>query len=295
MVTIVDLFSRTATLTFRPKDNTENANSYQDHTFSQVIARHIAPSVGDHSVTKARKDALRTLEVYRTFILVLELTRMCKSRAGFAHCVALWEWSFIRSSARPLVYLVSLARSGIDRIFRETEKELYSLLRQAQIAILAAETEAEIAALLNQFEVNAAVRTHRRRARAQAVIRNLRSCIFSASILLCDQQFEDLKRKAFALDWNCDYHPGDPKLEAVDQFNSRPPEEPLITMGSLAAGRTIFHTACTISASNQEISRIVYFYRPLRNGDRIMGWVGTEQGYIPLVAHEPEAIPNDGI
>ncbi|KAL1989006.1 hypothetical protein VTN96DRAFT_5769 [Rasamsonia emersonii] len=276
-------------------DNIENSNSYKDHAFPQIKTRHIEPSVQDHGVTKARKDALQTLEVYRAFILILELTRMRKSRAGFAYVAGFWEWSFIRSSARPLVYLVSIARSGIDRIFRETVKELYSLLWQTQIAILAAETEAEIATLLNQFEVNAAVRTHRRRARAQALIRKLRSGILSASIWLCDQQFEDLKRAAFALDGNCDYHPGDPKLEAVDQFNSRRPEQPLNTMGSIAAGRTIFHTICSASDSNQEISRIIYFYRPLRNGDRIMGWVGTEQGYIPLVAHEPEGIPNDGI
>ncbi|KAL1965812.1 hypothetical protein VTN77DRAFT_5133 [Rasamsonia byssochlamydoides] len=212
------------------EDNIDNSNSHQDSSTSIQI-QHIEPPVRDQAVTKARKDALQTLEAYRALILTLELTRIRKSRAGFAYLVAYWEWSWIRSSARPFVSLVSLTRSGIDTLFRNTAKELYSLMRQAQTSVLAAETEAEIAQLLNRLEVDAAAHTHRRRTRAKALLQKLRSCLFSASIVLYDQQFKGLTRAAFALDWNCDYHPGDARAEALAQFNSRPPEQTLNTIG----------------------------------------------------------------
>lgn len=181
---------------------------------------------------RARSDAMQTLATCRTVILSLELTRMRKSRIGFAYWMAFWERIYERRLARTLCTRVSIALSKVDGIFQDASKELNELTWQVGRSVTKAQSEREILKLLEQMEMDVAALRRRRRKRAQGLLKKLRTSIEDIPVDVSDELFDDLKRGIFALDVFCDYHPGDPEAEERDR---QPKDEPLDVDGFVEA------------------------------------------------------------
>lgn len=177
---------------------------------------------------QARGDALQTLSVCRNVIACLELTRMRKSRMGFAYWVDFWERIYERPLARSLISRVSIMRAKVDTIFQKTSKELTHLTWEVERGIAAAGSEKEVLRLLERMETDVAAQRRRRRRSAQGLLDKLRDSIEQIPVDVTDELFDDLKRGVFALDSFCDYHPGDPEAEKRDR---QPRDEPLDAEG----------------------------------------------------------------
>lgn len=181
---------------------------------------------------RARSDAMQTLAACRTVILSLELTRMRKSRIGFAYWMAFWERIYERPLARALCSRISVALSKVDGLFQDASKELNELTWKVGRSITTAQSETEILKLLEQMEMDVAAHRRRRRKRAQGILKKLKASIEDIPVDVSDELFDDLKRGIFALDTFCDYHPGDPEAEERDR---QPADEPLEVEGFVEA------------------------------------------------------------
>ncbi|KAJ9249999.1 hypothetical protein DTO195F2_8314 [Paecilomyces variotii] len=177
---------------------------------------------------QARSDAFQTLSACRNVIACLELTRMSKSRIGFAYWVDFWERLYERPLARSLTSRVSIVRAKVDTIFQKTSKELNHLTWEVEKGVAAAGSEKEVLRLLERMETDVALHRRRRRRSAQALLDKLRDSIEQIPVDVSDELFDDLKRGIFALDPFCDYHPGDPDAEKRDR---QPRDEPLDAEG----------------------------------------------------------------
>ncbi|GAD94227.1 isoamyl alcohol oxidase [Paecilomyces variotii No. 5] len=208
------------------KTHPEKKKEISGVPFTPVEARKKGPPRYYASVPllQARGDALQTLSVCRNVIACLELTRMRKSRIGFAYWVDFWERIYERPLARSLISRVSIVRAKVDTIFQKTSKELTHLTWEVEKGIAAVGSEKEVLKLLERMETDVAAHRRRRRRSAQGLLDKLRDSIEQIPVDVTDELFVDLKRGVFALDPFCDYHPGDPEAEERDR---QPRDEPL--------------------------------------------------------------------
>ncbi|RHZ57808.1 uncharacterized protein CDV56_107733 [Aspergillus thermomutatus] len=178
------------------------------------------------TLEETRDGALHTLALCRNVIITLELTRLRKSRTGFAYWMTFWARVYERTLARSLCSHVARALNKIDALFRAVSQELQQLTSRMERAVAVASSEKEILYLLERMEEEVSVRQRRRRQKAQSITEKMRAKIEAIPVRVTNTLFEDLKRGVFALDVFCDYHPGDPVAEANEMMCGDDLEDP---------------------------------------------------------------------
>lgn len=174
-------------------------------------------SIGGHvenpGVLDAQAQSLSILCVCRKVIAILEITRMHKSRLGFARWQAFWERIYLRPFARMILAPVRSARSQIDHLFRFVAAALQRCTQKTAESIGRLESEDAIQQSMQLLETTVDNWRHARRQKAQEILNRMRVLIEAIPVTVPDGLFVDLKRGVFALDAACDYHPGDPAAE----------------------------------------------------------------------------------
>ncbi|OJJ46117.1 hypothetical protein ASPZODRAFT_117988, partial [Penicilliopsis zonata CBS 506.65] len=170
------------------------------------------------ALLNTRADALQTVALCRCLITSLELTRMRKSRIGFAHWMSFWEQLYSRSLARTLSLCVTSALTKVDMLFRCVSKELHFITDRTEAAVRQAESKKDIARILENMEAEVSVHREHRRRRAHKTLERLRANMEAIPVKVTDDFYVDMKRALFCLDPFCDYHPGDPEAELRDRM-----------------------------------------------------------------------------
>lgn len=165
------------------------------------------------AITDARAQSLSMLSACRKVIAILEITRMHKSRLGFARWQAFWERIYLRPYAQGILAPVRMARSDIDRLFRFVAEVLQRCTQQTAESIGRLESEDAIRQSMEILETTVGNWRYVRRQKAQEILNSMRKLIERIPVTVPDGLFVDLKRGVFALDAACDYHPGDPAAE----------------------------------------------------------------------------------
>ncbi|KAI9925018.1 hypothetical protein ASPWEDRAFT_685698 [Aspergillus wentii DTO 134E9] len=172
------------------------------------------------AVNQTRAQTLHTLTLCRTVITTLEVTRMAKSRVGFAFWRAFWERIYSRDYARFLICHVQNTLSKVDFLFRNIARELHEITLNTVVQVVQATTEEKILRALEQMEQQVGIRRRRRRKKARSMIDKMRANIEAVRVTISDEIIDGLKRVVFALDPYCDYYPGDTEEEMRQLSNS---------------------------------------------------------------------------
>jgi hypothetical protein len=182
------------------------------------------PQLVAQSFIQAREQAIHTLEMCRSILLSLEMTRMCKARTGARNWMLFWHRIYYPELARALCGEVNQMFPKIDTTFRTSAKSLCNLTYTVSRCIKAATTEAEIVNILEEMERTTIERREIRRECVLDLLDCLRVRIEDIPVEVSDELFDDMKRGVFALDARGDYHPGDADAEARDRQIGQPLE-----------------------------------------------------------------------
>jgi hypothetical protein len=199
----------------------QNQSDRDDLGHSPADGVNSKGSADNASLEQTRRDAAHTLAEYRAIILELELTRMRRSRTSFLSWMHIWERLYGRRTARMLAIPAFECYNLINRVFSAAASKLKGLLNQIGSVIMMLQTETDIARLLKNMERAMISVTERRRRLALTVVTTLRMKLDSTMSGLSDNFHVELRRALFALDADCNYHPGNAQVEAYEEYMTR--------------------------------------------------------------------------
>lgn len=169
------------------------------------------------STSQIRRNALNTLFFCRNVIAHLELTRLRKSRVGFANWLSFWERIYRLDLAHKIATRVALARHRIDQLFRNVAAILRFQTQGCENFVAFAESGNHIIQAAVALEGLVRLWCRRRRKRARYILDLMRESLERIPLVVSDDFFTDLKRAVFGLTESGEYHPGDSEAEAREQ------------------------------------------------------------------------------
>ncbi|WEW58404.1 hypothetical protein PRK78_003872 [Emydomyces testavorans] len=184
----------------------------------EIVTFRSEPS---EAVLALRHYAAQDLAMCRETIVILELTRMRKSRIGMRNWIIFWIQIYDSCLAQKIIGVVGAVYLEIDRLFRRTAQQMCHITYNIGKRMAQIRTAHEAKTIWHQMEQQIIRYREMRRSCAQLIFDRLRCNLEGIPVDVPNELFDDLKRGIFSLDRFGDYHPGDPKAEEWDRRANR--------------------------------------------------------------------------